>query len=51
MNYRALKDLFLISKERKDDMAYDISVNMVEIYNDEVRDLLVTDGSNKIYPY
>ncbi|KAI3770505.1 hypothetical protein L6452_01640 [Arctium lappa] len=44
VNYRALKDLFLISEERKDDMAYEISVNMLEIYNDEVRDLLVTDG-------
>ncbi|XP_024966001.1 kinesin-like protein KIN-14I, partial [Cynara cardunculus var. scolymus] len=44
VNYRALKDLFLISEERKDDMSYEISVNMLEIYNDEVRDLLVTDG-------
>ncbi|KAJ9557214.1 hypothetical protein OSB04_011828 [Centaurea solstitialis] len=44
VNYRALKDLFIISDERKDDTAYEISVNMVEIYNDDVRDLLVTDG-------
>ena len=30
---------------------YDVSVQMIEIYNEQVRDLLVTDGSNKRYPF
>ncbi|XP_023772495.1 kinesin-like protein KIN-14P [Lactuca sativa] len=48
VNLRALNDLFLISEERKDLTSYTISINILEIYNDEIRDLLVTDGSNKI---
>ncbi|MCD7446464.1 hypothetical protein HAX54_007777 [Datura stramonium] len=43
VNYRALSDLFLISEQRKDVIAYDISVQMVEIYNEQVRDLLTPD--------
>ncbi|XP_071695047.1 kinesin-like protein KIN-14I [Rutidosis leptorrhynchoides] len=48
VGYKALNDLFLIMDERKNLTAYEISINMVEIYNDEIRDLLVEDGSNKI---
>ncbi|XP_042046271.1 kinesin-like protein KIN-14I isoform X1 [Salvia splendens] len=44
VNYRALSDLFAISKQRKDSMSYDVSVQMIEIYNEQVRDLLVSDG-------
>lgn len=44
VNFRALSDLFLISEQRKDSIAYDISVQMIEIYNEQVRDLLVMDG-------
>ncbi|KAI3752562.1 hypothetical protein L2E82_24596 [Cichorium intybus] len=44
VNLRALNDLFLISEQRKELMTYTISINMLEIYNDEIRDLLVTDG-------
>ncbi|KAI4301733.1 hypothetical protein L6164_034980 [Bauhinia variegata] len=48
VNYRALRDLFLLSEQRKDTICYDISVQMLEIYNEQVRDLLATDGaSNK----
>ncbi|KAF7817955.1 kinesin-like protein KIN-14I [Senna tora] len=50
VNYRALRDLFLLSEQRKDTISYDIFVQMLEIYNDQVRDLLATDGSNKKYP-
>lgn len=32
-------------------MSYDVSVQMMEIYNEQVRDLLVTDDVNKIYPW
>ncbi|XP_011087452.1 kinesin-like protein KIN-14I [Sesamum indicum] len=47
VNYRALSDLFLISEQRKDSISYDVSVQMIEIYNEQVRDLLATDGVNK----
>ncbi|XP_058191331.1 kinesin-like protein KIN-14I [Rhododendron vialii] len=47
VNYRALSDLFLISEQRKETISYEISVQMIEIYNEQVRDLLVTDGLNK----
>ncbi|ESW35145.1 hypothetical protein PHAVU_001G210500 [Phaseolus vulgaris] len=47
VNYRALSDLFLIADQRKDTFRYDVSVQMIEIYNEQVRDLLVTDGTNK----
>lgn len=47
VNYRALKDLFQISKERRDVISYEVGVQMIEIYNEQVRDLLVADGSNR----
>ncbi|KAK2638462.1 hypothetical protein Ddye_026257 [Dipteronia dyeriana] len=50
VNYRALSDLFVLANQRKDTISYDISVQMLEIYNEQVRDLLVTDGLNKRYP-
>ncbi|XLR67880.1 hypothetical protein HN51_014928 [Arachis hypogaea] len=51
VNYRALSDLFLIADQRKDTFHYDVSVQMIEIYNEQVRDLLVSDGTNKRYPF
>ncbi|CAI8596768.1 unnamed protein product [Vicia faba] len=47
VNYRALRDLFYISKERSDSIKYEVFVQMIEIYNEQVRDLLVSDGSNR----
>lgn len=47
VNYRALGDLFSISEQRKDTFSYEVSTQMIEIYNEQVRDLLVTDGINK----
>ncbi|XP_061337645.1 kinesin-like protein KIN-14F [Gastrolobium bilobum] len=47
VNYRALRDLFHISKERADAIKYEVGVQMIEIYNEQVRDLLVSDGSNR----
>ncbi|CAH2057659.1 unnamed protein product [Thlaspi arvense] len=51
VNYRALGDLFLLAEQRRDTFRYDIAVQMIEIYNEQVRDLLVIDGSNKRYPF
>ncbi|XP_038996449.1 kinesin-like protein KIN-14I [Hibiscus syriacus] len=47
VNYRALGDLFMLAEQRKDNFCYDVAVQMIEIYNEQVRDLLVTDGSNR----
>lgn len=49
VNYRALRDLFQISKAREDIIKYEVEVQMIEIYNEQVRDLLVSDGSNRRY--
>nr|XP_019710231.1 kinesin-like protein KIN-14F isoform X3 [Elaeis guineensis] len=47
VNYRALSDLFKLSEERRGAFYYKISVQMIEIYNEQVRDLLASDGLNK----
>ncbi|KAM0943058.1 putative minus-end-directed kinesin ATPase [Dioscorea sansibarensis] len=41
VNYRALSDLFKIARSRADSSTYEISVQMIEIYNEQVRDLLL----------
>lgn len=51
VNYRALRDLFQLSKARLDVIKYDVAVQMIEIYNEQVRDLLVSDGSTRRYPF
>jgi len=51
VNYRALGDLFKLAEQRRGTFIYDIAVQMIEIYNEQVRDLLVTDGLNKRYPW
>lgn len=50
VNYRALRDLFSTTKERRDMIEYEVGVQMIEIYNEQVRDLLVIDGANRRYP-
>ncbi|KAL6876396.1 hypothetical protein ACP4OV_012968 [Aristida adscensionis] len=44
VNYRALNDLFHISHNRGDTMLYEVSVQMIEIYNEQIRDLLCSNG-------
>lgn len=51
LNYRALCDLFGMSKSRENLALYTISIQMVEIYNEKVRDLLVADGTSRKYPF
>uniref|UniRef100_A0A5B6YQ47 Kinesin-like protein n=1 Tax=Davidia involucrata TaxID=16924 RepID=A0A5B6YQ47_DAVIN len=47
VNYRALNDLFHLSQSRKSSIKYEVGVQMVEIYNEQVRDLLSSDSSQK----
>ncbi|EXC18225.1 hypothetical protein L484_003410 [Morus notabilis] len=51
INYLALNDLFQISSKRKDIISYELHVQMVEIYNEQVRDLLAEDSSTTKYPF
>ncbi|XP_020273059.1 kinesin-like protein KIN-14A isoform X1 [Asparagus officinalis] len=46
INYMALNDLFELSCSRSDINKYEIQVQMVEIYNEQVRDLLCEDTSS-----
>lgn len=47
VNYRALNDLFNLSQNRRSSIMYEVAVQMVEIYNEQVRDLLTNDGSQR----
>ncbi|XP_042393558.1 kinesin-like protein KIN-14E isoform X2 [Zingiber officinale] len=47
VNYRTLEELFKIAVERKDTISYSISVSVLEVYNEQIRDLLATSPSNK----
>ncbi|CAH9106207.1 unnamed protein product [Cuscuta europaea] len=46
VNYRTLEELFKISKERSDTFTYDISVSVLEVYNEQIRDLLSTPSTS-----
>ncbi|KAK4257852.1 hypothetical protein QN277_007386 [Acacia crassicarpa] len=51
VNYRALNDLFSISESRKSSIVCEIGVQIIEIYNEQVRDLLSSNGTQKKYPF
>lgn len=44
VNYRTLEELFRISKDRSSTMKYELSVSMLEVYNEKIRDLLVENS-------
>ncbi|KAL8117057.1 hypothetical protein AgCh_023298 [Apium graveolens] len=44
VNYRTLEELFKISKDRSSTMKYELSVSMLEVYNEKIRDLLVENS-------
>ncbi|KAK8995797.1 hypothetical protein V6N11_076055 [Hibiscus sabdariffa] len=47
VNYRTLEQLFQIAKERSDSFTYNISVSVLEVYNEQIRDLLSTSPTSK----
>ncbi|KAG8094504.1 hypothetical protein GUJ93_ZPchr0012g19181, partial [Zizania palustris] len=51
VNYRALNDIFHISHSREDTIKYEVSVQMIEIYNEQIHDLIGNSGSEKRYPF
>lgn len=50
VNYRALNDLFQLTQIRQNTVVYEVGVQMVEIYNEQVRDILSDGGSSRRYP-
>jgi len=46
VNTRALKELFRIKQERAPEYAYKIKISMLEIYNEQIRDLLADQKAN-----
>lgn len=44
VNYRTLEELFHIVEERKKTFRYEISVSVLEVYNEQIRDLLVSES-------
>nr|XP_033511856.1 kinesin-like protein KIN-14R isoform X1 [Nicotiana tomentosiformis] len=47
VNYRTLEELFKIAKERSETFSYDISVSVLEVYNEQIRDLLSPPTTSK----
>ncbi|KAL3630147.1 hypothetical protein CASFOL_023131 [Castilleja foliolosa] len=48
VNYRTLEELFKIANERTETHSYSISVSVLEVYNEQIRDLLATETSKKL---
>lgn len=47
VNYRTLEQLFKIAEERRRTFTYDISVSVLEVYNEQIRDLLASSSASK----
>ncbi|XP_030455870.2 kinesin-like protein KIN-14R isoform X2 [Syzygium oleosum] len=47
VNYRTLEQLFRTAEERSDTFVYNISVSVLEVYNEQIRDLLATAPTSK----
>ncbi|EOA33556.1 hypothetical protein CARUB_v10019678mg [Capsella rubella] len=50
VNYRTLENLFKIIKERENRYNYEISVSVLEVYNEQIRDLLVPASQSASAP-
>ncbi|KAI5084310.1 hypothetical protein GOP47_0000479 [Adiantum capillus-veneris] len=46
INYRTLEKLFQLASQRKEQCRYEISVSVLEVYNEEIRDLLTSSSSS-----
>ncbi|ESQ46176.1 hypothetical protein EUTSA_v10000025mg [Eutrema salsugineum] len=47
VNYRTVEQLFEVARERRETISYDISVSVLEVYNEQIRDLLATSPASK----
>ena len=46
LNIRAFRHLFQLAEGRRSDVEYELKVSMLEIYNERIRDLLVSEQSD-----
>jgi kinesin family protein C2/C3 len=44
VNFRTLEQVFCMIKEREKLFRFDVSVSVLEVYNEQIRDLLVSDS-------
>jgi kinesin family protein C2/C3 len=44
VNFRTLEQVFHMIKEREKLFRYDVSVSVLEVYNEQIKDLLVSDS-------
>lgn len=49
VNYRTLEELFKVAREKREAFSYNITVSVLEVYNEQIRDLLATSPSSKKY--
>ena len=47
VNYRTLEELFNVAARRKDEVKYDICVSVMEVYNEQIRDLLGSQAAGQ----
>ncbi|KAM3287463.1 hypothetical protein P3S67_020893 [Capsicum chacoense] len=47
VNYRTLEALFIIAKETSETLTYNISVSVLEVYNEKIRDILAQPKISK----
>ncbi|PIA46512.1 hypothetical protein AQUCO_01500213v1 [Aquilegia coerulea] len=47
VNYRTVEELFKVANERSETFSYSISVSVLEVYNEQIRDLLATSQTSK----
>lgn len=45
VNFRTLEELFRIIDERKKQIRYEICVSVLEVYNEQIRDLLLSESN------
>ncbi|KAL8260672.1 hypothetical protein R6Q59_028625 [Mikania micrantha] len=48
VNFRTLEELFRVIDERKSQIRYEISVSVLEVYNEQIRDLLVPSSQTGV---
>ena len=48
VNTRALEELFVKCRARSDQFQDTVTLSLLEVYNEEIRDLLVDDGSDRL---
>lgn len=44
VNFRTLEEVFRVIKERQELFRYDVSVSVLEVYNEQIRDLLASSS-------